>query len=95
MANKNKMLLGMQRQIQADRQAFGNTAVKLVTSMALVVLHDTFGFGSTRLQRFQDAMESQAECITGEYCTLEELANLAEEMAGKVHLEDSKIESER
>ncbi|WP_053983405.1 hypothetical protein [Niameybacter massiliensis] len=90
MANRaNMMLKGMQRQIQADRQAFGMTACKAVTAMALVVLHDEFGFGPKRLQRFQNLVENQADCITGGFCTLNDLEGLADELAKRVGLEDS------
>lgn len=94
MAKKNLMLLGMQRQIQADRQAFGSTAVKAVTAMALVVLHDNFGFGPKMLQKFQDLLESQAECITGDFCTLNDLTKLADELAKRVNLEDKEERKE-
>lgn len=70
--------------VKKDREEFGSVASELLNCMALVVLHDKFGFGTTRLNRFQEAFELQADCITEDYVTLDDMRALVEELKGKI-----------
>ena len=76
----------VERRTAENRALFGGIAIKLITSASMVVLHDDFGFGAKRLQRFQERVEEQCECISGGYCSIEDLNQLAEELAKKVGL---------
>lgn len=74
------------RRTAEDRALFGGIAIKLITSASMVVLHDEFGFGPKRLQKFQSLVEEQCECVSGGYCSIEDLKQLADELAKKVGL---------
>lgn len=78
------------RRTAEDRALFGGIAIKLITSASMVVLHDEFGFGPKRLQKFQSLVEEQCECISGGYCSIEDLKQLADELAKKVGLYEVK-----
>lgn len=39
------------------------------TVLTVACLHDEFGFGEKRCQRFLDRMNEKAECIIGDFCT--------------------------
>lgn len=82
----------VERRTAENRALFGGIAIKLITSASMVVLHDNFGFGAKRLQRFQERVEEQCECISGGYCSIEDLKQLADELAKKVGLYESSEE---
>lgn len=79
----------IKREIEAavmrDREEFGIVAADLLNSMALIVLHDKFGFGEKRLKRFQEEFETQADCIIGDYVSIEDMRKLANELTEKVN----------
>lgn len=77
------------QKILADRERFGQVSVKAFTSMTLIVLHDEFGFGPKRLQRFQERFESQCDCLTGSFCSLDDMEKLADELAKRIGLEEA------
>lgn len=39
------------------------------TILTVAVLHDEFGFGEKRCQRFIDRMNKKAECMIDDFCT--------------------------
>ena len=49
------------------------------------MLHDKFGFGEKRLKRFQEEFETQADCIIGDYVSIEDMRKLANELTEKVN----------
>lgn len=76
------------QRILEDREAFGKVAVQTFTSIALITLNKEFGFGPKRLQKFQEEFEFQCECLTGNFCSIQDMENLADELAKRIKLED-------
>lgn len=71
--------------VKKDREEYGSVAAELLNCMALIVLHDRFGFDAEKLNEFQQAFESQADCITGDFVTLEDMRILAEDLANEIN----------
>lgn len=44
-----------------------NNVLDTVLIASLLVLHDKFGFGTERLNRFKQAFNTQAECLADDY----------------------------
>lgn len=82
------MSKAVNKKILEDREAFGQVAVKTFASIALITLNKKFGFGPRRLQKFQKEFEFQCECLTGSFCSLEDMEKLADELAKRIKLED-------
>ena len=49
-----------------------NNTVDTITILSAYVLHEKFGFGRTRLDRFIHEFNFQAECLMDDYCTWED-----------------------
>ncbi|MDA3732364.1 hypothetical protein PBV87_12785 [Niameybacter massiliensis] len=75
-----------QEKVQRDREAFGNIAIRTIVAASMITLHDEFGFGSQRLQRYQDRMEEHLECINSGVITLQELEETTKRMEEKANL---------
>lgn len=70
--------------VMKDREAFSSVAAEVLNCMALITLHDKFGFGTKRLNEFQKHFETQAECLTEDFVTIEEMKELVEELTAKI-----------
>lgn len=49
-----------------------NTTLDSVLILAMVTLHDEFGFGHDRLQRFQNRFDFKASCFDGDFTNWDE-----------------------
>lgn len=70
--------------VMRDREEFSSVASEVLNCMALIVLHDEFGFGTKRLNQFQKAFENQAECLSGEYVSIDDMKQLVVELTAKL-----------
>lgn len=71
------------------------TAFRMFMAVPIMVLHDKFGFGRIRGQRFMDYAVIWYESIQNGETSLEEIMRLAEELTGvKVVKEDKKNEAD-
>ncbi len=50
-------------------QNIKNNVVDTFTVLVAYTLHHKFGYGKTRLARFAEEFNFQAECLTEDYCT--------------------------
>lgn len=53
--------------------------IDTVMILAAATLHDEFGFGQTRVQRFLDRFDFKADCILENYCTWKDQINQIKE----------------
>lgn len=56
-------------------QNIKNNVVDTFTVLVAYTLHHKFGYGKTRLARFVEEFNFQAECLTEDYCTWDDLIN--------------------
>lgn len=66
---------------EATKDAAGQAFV-LMMGLPLIVLHDKFGYGRKRLQRFGDELMNQYESFDEGYITLNDLLETIEEETG-------------
>lgn len=59
-----------------------NRAFILLLGLPLITLHDKFGFGKVRLERFMDELLKQYESFDEGYITLEDLIETIKEETG-------------
>ena len=59
-------------------------------AVSICVLHDKFGFGKARLQRFMNEYNEIFDSILGEYLTFEDLIALAKELGVGLEVKDDK-----
>ena len=71
------------QQIKTDavREATSN-AFTLLLGLPLITLHDKFGFGKVRLERFMDELLKQYESFDAGYITLNDLIETIKEETG-------------
>lgn len=63
---------------------------RALMALTVTVLHDEFGFGSTRLDRYRDRFNTIASCIADKYVTFDDLAQMIKDETGVV-LQDIKV----
>lgn len=57
------------------------------TILTVAVLHDEFGFGEKRCQRFIDRMNKKAECMIDDLCTWDDyIKSIKEELNINLHI---------
>lgn len=56
-------------------QNIKNNVVDTFTVLVAYTLHHKFGYGKTRLARFVKEFNFQAECLSEDYCTWDDLVN--------------------
>jgi hypothetical protein len=62
-----------------------NMMLDTVMSMSMGILHDKFGFGHDRLQKFMDAFQDGAELLNDGVITWQQIIDNTEEVTG-IHL---------
>ena len=72
----------VKRILAEEREKTFDTLMRAVISASTIVLHDEFGFGVRRLNKFTDRMVEQFDCINFDTVTLQELEELANELQG-------------
>lgn len=50
-----------------------NYATDCIYASVLMILHDKFGFGATRCQRFLKQVEEQVDCVNKGYLSLDDI----------------------
>lgn len=69
-----------------DLQAFTDNAKMMLLDTVLILasmtLHDEFGFGHDRLQRFVERFNFKAECIGDDYTTWQDQIDILKEECG-------------
>ena len=73
----------IKRGIMKDRERFVDASTEIYINMAFIILHDHFDFDSEMLQKFQSIFELQAECLTEQYMSIEDIEKLALELSNK------------
>lgn len=63
-------------------QNIRNNVVDTFTVLVAYTLHYKFGYGKTRLARFAKEFNFQAECLSENYCTWDDLINEMREECG-------------
>lgn len=63
-------------------QNIKNNVVDTFTVLVAYTLHCKFGYGKTRLARFAKEFNFQAECLSENYCTWDDLINEMREECG-------------
>lgn len=53
-----------------------NNVLDTVLIASLLVLHDKFGFGTERLNRFKKAFNTQAECLADDFVKWNDIQNI-------------------
>lgn len=59
-----------------------NQVVDTFTVLVAYTLHEKFGYGPTRLSRFIQEFNFQAECLADDYCTWEDQIGVLREECG-------------
>lgn len=79
---KTRIYGQMKREVQAQvRDEAVVRSLEIFTSAAIVALHDKFGFGEMRLQRFIHEASEQMECIFADTIRAKEMVVLARELS--------------
>lgn len=65
------------------RQDANNEATVNTMTMAMVVLHDKFGFGEERLKRFFRSMAEEARCVNSGYVKIKEMQDMIRRECGE------------
>ena len=81
-----------EEQIQKIKRDAVNEALKMLLPIPVVVLHDKFGFGKIRLDRFLHYFLGWADGIQDGSVSLQELLRICQDEAG-IHMEDDRGES--
>lgn len=74
------------RRVEEIKKLFGETAIRTITAASMVALHDKFGFGQERLNRYQQAVEEHLVCINWGIITLEDLEETCNRLQEKAKL---------
>ena len=70
---KNDGVRYMRRNVRAVRDNTRTEAIDFYLVNTLYVLHEKFGFGKKRLERFTSELVEASECIQGKYVTREDM----------------------
>jgi hypothetical protein len=57
------------KELDAASEKIKEMVLDTVLVMTVAILHDIFGFGQTRIQRFMDSFESKSMCLIEGYAT--------------------------
>lgn len=74
----------LETEIVKYKQAATKEAMLLILPIAFTALHEAYGFGEKRLQRFADCFMLHMECINAGVTDLEQYKEFCEEQGYKV-----------
>ncbi|MFQ7607471.1 hypothetical protein [uncultured Blautia sp.] len=75
------------KDLNAASERIKSMTLDTFTILTVAVLHDEFGFGETRCQRFLDRMSQKAECMIDDFCTWEDyIQTIKEELHLDLHI---------
>lgn len=80
-AQTGKLVKSVDRRLSEVREQAVADAIATVMAIPIIVMHDDFGFGKVRLQRFLQRFKAHYDCL-GDTVSLVDLVELAEELAG-------------
>lgn len=90
--NSTGISLNVTRQeLNAASNKIKEMTLDTFTTLGIAVLHDVFGFGEKRCQRFMDKMNEGAEFLAADLATWEDYRNEIKEQLGmdlKIHWND-------
>lgn len=71
-----------QKEIDEASMAIKHRCLDTLTIVGVLTLHDEFGFGFKRIQRYLQRFTTKAECLLEDYATWEDYQNIIKDELG-------------